>query len=589
MISILDRLLHRQTPIRGMESVPIPAIDLNVTPKGLPAVTAAQILDLYPSPIEELRTVLDLPMDLFESMVLPVIERLAERMHLLPASEGHHHSEAGGLFRHSLEVGVLSRRFSEDFLYGLEKAAAIREEVGTHWRLSLTLGGLLHDLGKVLTDLRVSDESETVFWSPYLEPLPLWAQRHTLDHYVVTWVSGRHGKHGGAAGVLMQEILGSSCIAFLTMHGPEPIEALYQTLIGSNSEEHFGALIAAADHQSVAQDLRGHPFSPGPSFGKRQEEILIQAMTDLILNKIWSTEGSNPLLKWHDDALFIDWYPAQVTLMRELKQHGGWSWPELPDSMADLLLERSHALSFVDREESTQRYWPLLLEGSEQTHRMIKLKTPSLIRFIPPIQGKNDEPGTAESHHPTDLDNEPPKPLSNAEFPETTRPQPAPSEAWLDDLPNSKKLREALNALMERGLEAGLRLIDDQLWIPYPEGLKVLGLPPLETVKLIQDAKLLQMDPKTGMRSVWPLEDELGCLFHRDATRAMASIWGPLETRVAPHTKDVSEETQPCPTSTENRAREAIRQSRKAAGTELFNPKRLRAVALLSDEKSSGL
>ncbi|KAA3419556.1 hypothetical protein F1714_11850, partial [Streptococcus pneumoniae] len=41
-----------------------------------------------------------------ERYYLSAIKRFARFAHLLPASQSHHHRGAGGLLRHSLEVGL---------------------------------------------------------------------------------------------------------------------------------------------------------------------------------------------------------------------------------------------------------------------------------------------------------------------------------------------------------------------------------------------------------------------------------------------------------------------------------------------------
>ena len=56
--------------------------------------------------------------------IIPVLENYARFIHLLPASENHHHSDEGGLWRLGLEVAewALSRCIAQESLggYGVE-------------------------------------------------------------------------------------------------------------------------------------------------------------------------------------------------------------------------------------------------------------------------------------------------------------------------------------------------------------------------------------------------------------------------------------------------------------------------------------
>ena len=49
---------------------------------------------------------------------MPILIKYAEYIHLLPASESHHHRGAGGLFRHSLEVGFHAALMAGDVEFG---------------------------------------------------------------------------------------------------------------------------------------------------------------------------------------------------------------------------------------------------------------------------------------------------------------------------------------------------------------------------------------------------------------------------------------------------------------------------------------
>ena len=89
----------------------------------------------------------------------------------LPASEAHHHAGAGGLLRHGLEVVHEALRLRRTVLL---PAGAPAEEVARQediWTYATVCAGLLHDLGKPVTDLRIIVDDED--WSPLAGPLPV--------------------------------------------------------------------------------------------------------------------------------------------------------------------------------------------------------------------------------------------------------------------------------------------------------------------------------------------------------------------------------------------------------------------------------
>lgn len=88
--------------------------------KGPPVAPLDKILATQAELIEKVRNSLGFTVDDFNRLVLPVIQRYAAFVHLLPASESHHHRGAGGLFRHGLEVAFWAAQASESVIFSIE-------------------------------------------------------------------------------------------------------------------------------------------------------------------------------------------------------------------------------------------------------------------------------------------------------------------------------------------------------------------------------------------------------------------------------------------------------------------------------------
>lgn len=87
--------------------------------KGLPAASPEDLQSTQDELIAKLRQVLGFNLRDFQRLIQPCIDHLAAYVHLLPASEHHHHSGAGGLLRHSLEVAFWAAQAAESIALGI--------------------------------------------------------------------------------------------------------------------------------------------------------------------------------------------------------------------------------------------------------------------------------------------------------------------------------------------------------------------------------------------------------------------------------------------------------------------------------------
>ncbi|UJF20375.1 TraI domain-containing protein (plasmid) [Vibrio sp. SS-MA-C1-2] len=153
----------------------------------------------------------------FEKMYMPVIARVIAYFHLLPASEFNHHRDVGGLLRHSLEVALMSLRackFSRPVPIGLQD---VERERLVRWQYASWLVGILHDAGKVIDDMIISDrDNEDCVWNPQTQTIFEWAVDNNIKRYVVTWKPNRmHKAHDNLSLFLLESILTPEVKAWL--------------------------------------------------------------------------------------------------------------------------------------------------------------------------------------------------------------------------------------------------------------------------------------------------------------------------------------------------------------------------------------
>ena len=366
----------------------------------------------------------------------------------------------------------------------------------------------------------------------------------------------------------------------LTRHDDGPLLSLFQTVMGDNSDEHFGDLVRWADRASVEADLRGHPFSRGDAMGRRKDELLIEAIKSLIIENCWSTEGSHPMLVVNPEDILIDWFQAQPSLIRTLNDMSPIGWREEAGELADMLIERGHAIAAAGHGTANEdpRYW--LHRQGNKTIRSLKLIHPEILDSIRLSALALESSQTMVVERTTGIPDNP----NEMHIAEVTIANTAAAlvsereraKSWL----NSKIRGGEMTILLERlhasiGLTK-LRYFTDQLWVPYPDAFVALGLEPVPSLKLFQDNGMLQMDPKTAMRAVLVIGDEKGCLFTREASAHISTLWCCHES-LAPENCMASK----LPDISEGKGTK----TRAVDPSQLFTPKRLRAIAMVSHEK----
>ena len=143
----------------------------------------------------------------FDRLLLPAIERYASHVHLLPASAHHHHKGAGGLLRHGLEVGFFAVRAAHGHIFTPDATPLERKRSEIRWAF---FGGLLHDVGKPITDLAVVNEDGTLTWSPFLHGIAEWDHQNGLSRFYLRWRDRRHRNH---------ELVGSQAVELSPVPG----------------------------------------------------------------------------------------------------------------------------------------------------------------------------------------------------------------------------------------------------------------------------------------------------------------------------------------------------------------------------------
>jgi hypothetical protein len=347
--------------------------------KGLPAAPVQRIMTSQTELINAIEHDLSLPDELYQAIAAPVIERYAAFSHLLPASESHHHRGAGGLFRHGLEVAHLATQAAQGSLFAPHATPKARKALELRWRLAVCFAGLLHDIGKPVSDMAVVDRQGQHTWNPCDENLTDWASQHHISHYFLRWRDNRHKRHEQFAALVIERVLTREARTFLLMPGPDIMQALLETIQGLDRGSTLFELVMTADRKSVERDMKAHYHQTDSAMGMPVEKYLFDAMRRLIKSGKWLTNDKGARVWRFKEGVYIVWRTGAQDVVELLAKDKVPGIPRDEDTLADILIERGLAIPKITEQGRQYRYWRIQPEGLDVTLYMLRLASIELV------------------------------------------------------------------------------------------------------------------------------------------------------------------------------------------------------------------
>lgn len=306
----------------------------------------------------------------FDRLMRPVIERYAAYVHLLPASESHHHARFGGLLIHGLEVATEAARMCRESVRDLNRTflrdIELRANRKRLWPAAAACGGLLHDLGKVLVDQIVSSADVMDTWNPYQCSLADWLAMTKARSYSVAWKAGRrHKRHEPFGLVLTWPLIGSDLLTLFNGHGRDLFESM---LLGALEDDTdplgLGPVIRDADMASVRGDRDGQRkrWKEGAVGGHPLVNRFLEGCHGLLRDGAWTANEVGSPLWVTEDGIFVVWNVAMAHVLgwlRENSTHG--SIPNDLDSMAEFLIDAKIARVRLFSNGTVSNTWDIKL------------------------------------------------------------------------------------------------------------------------------------------------------------------------------------------------------------------------------------
>ena len=230
-----------------------------------------------------------LSQEVWQRDLLPGIERMAELVQLMPASESHHHAHAGGLLAHTLEMTLTALTWRNGCL--LPEGAPIEQidRERDQWTYAVFFASLLHDIAKPMTDLcitwRATRMPQPLRWSPISGSLVQVTQGwHGAEYHVDFTPKAQrdYGAHSRLALALFPSVAPESARALLS-RTPGALLALENYLGGQDKASLLARTVIDADRRSVANALmRGSRARFDTAVSVPLIELLMQALRDLL-------------------------------------------------------------------------------------------------------------------------------------------------------------------------------------------------------------------------------------------------------------------------------------------------------------------
>lgn len=328
--------------------------------RGYPVVTAQDIIDSQCTLVSRIAMSLGASSEQFDKMVRPALSAYAEYVHLLPASEAHHHSGQGGLFRHGLEVALYAVQGSESVIFERGSTPLERRNREPRWRIATLYAALLHDAGKTLSDMMVVTDDGLV-WNPFEASLTSWLKDEGVKRYFVQWRTDRvHKQHEGFSLLLVERIVPLWGLRHLHEYGQVIVAGMVEAIGGRSMAGPIGQLVMRADGDSVSEDMaRRGIVSEGVTTNAIDRQIF-EAIRHLVRTGKWRVNEPGARV-WHvkDEGVFVAFKQGYTDIAQRLAEQKVNGVPRDANLVADTLIERKYAISYESENGDVYRYWDI--------------------------------------------------------------------------------------------------------------------------------------------------------------------------------------------------------------------------------------
>lgn len=348
----------------------------------IPPFTASELLnsELRQKYLNLLWQQVSMTQDMFNELYKKPIERYAEMVQLLPASESHHHSHLGGMLDHGLEVLSFSAKLRQSYVLPQNAAPEEQSKQRDAWTAAVIYAALVHDIGKVIVDIdiQLKDGSR---WFPWLG-VP-------TQPYKFKYIKGRdYDLHPVMGSFLANYLIPKESFAWLAEY-PEAFSALMYAMADHKDKAGLlSEIVQKADQNSVTLALGGDVSKltqkPITSFAKQ----LVMALRHLLQHKFKINTPKGPSDGWlTEDALWLMSKPTADQIRAYLLEQGISAPADNPKLFSEM-----QSLGIIESTNDGTAIWHCRIKADSG---WCPPKAFSLLRIKPEVawENLNDRPG----------------------------------------------------------------------------------------------------------------------------------------------------------------------------------------------------
>ena len=319
--------------------------------------------------------------DMFNELYKKPIERYAEMVQLLPASESHHHSHLGGMLDHGLEVLSFAAKLRQSYVLPQNAAPEEQSRQRDAWTAAVIYAALVHDIGKVIVDIEIQLKDGTR-WFPW-NGIP-------TQSYKFKYIKGRdYELHPVTGSYLASYLIPHEAFEWLAEY-PEAFSSLMYAMADHKDKSGLlSEIVQKADQNSVALALGGDVSKlvqkPGTSFAKQ----LVMALRHLLQHKFKINTPKGPADGWlTEEALWLMSKPTADQIRAYLLEQGISAPADNPK-----LFNEMQSLGIIESTTDGTAIWHCRIKADSG---WCPPKAFSLLRIRPEVAWENldDRPST---------------------------------------------------------------------------------------------------------------------------------------------------------------------------------------------------
>ena len=356
-------------------------------------LSSEQLLSKYPEALAEIQELSGIPIKHYQALYLRPLEKVVSYIQLIPASENHHHSYAGGMLDHLFEIilNALKLRRAQILPPGVDpEEIELRKDV---WTYAIFIAALTHDIGKVIVDTQFMADNEP--WNPLTD-------KHPSSQYSYRYNPNRkHKFHERLPLLVLHKFVPMEHLQWVQNKDLDAFEALISCLSGDyENAGALGDIVQKADQYSVIESIGGDVKVASNSTSLSLHENLLR-----YLRKIVAETEALPANR-KGAACFTTEYSAYFVSKRTLDsikesmRQDGQSVPGRNDRLMDELQQFKVIIPFEDK-----AIWKCTIQIGDWSQNFSLLRFP--IEKVWPKISERPENATDIRVIPLDLNDNP--------------------------------------------------------------------------------------------------------------------------------------------------------------------------------------